>query len=84
MLEDGSWQLSSIDGGPPDAVPALRQGDRLIGWRRDSRAVFVQRGFDVPAHVEQVDLTTGTRSVVRQLARTALARSRVLSHRLEG
>jgi dipeptidyl aminopeptidase/acylaminoacyl peptidase len=66
-MVDGSFQASSIGAGPGHPIGALRQGDRVIGWRRDSQAVYVQQGFDVPARVEQVDLVIGTRSVVRQL-----------------
>jgi hypothetical protein len=66
-LQDGSRQLSSIDGGPSRPVTALRPGDRQIAWSRDSQSLFVQRGPDLPAIVDRVDLTTGTRTLVRQL-----------------
>ena len=40
-------------------------------WKRvrsaDSRAVYVQRGFQAPAIVERVALATGERSIVRTL-----------------
>jgi hypothetical protein len=60
--------LSSIDGGPSRPITALRPGDRQIAWSRDSQALYVQRGLEVPAIVDRIDLTTGTRTLVRELA----------------
>jgi serine/threonine protein kinase/Tol biopolymer transport system component len=67
-LQDGSRQISSIDGGPSRPVNALRPADRQIAWSRDSQSLYVQRGLEVPAIVDRVELTTGTRTLVRQLA----------------
>jgi Tol biopolymer transport system component len=67
-LQDGSRQLSSIDGGPSRPITALRPSDRQIAWSRDSQALYVQRGLEVPAIIDRIDLTTGTRTLVRELA----------------
>ena len=48
-MPDGSFQLSSIDGGAGPAGHGLRPGDRQIAWSRDGRSVYVQRGFQAPA-----------------------------------
>jgi dipeptidyl aminopeptidase/acylaminoacyl peptidase len=66
-VQNGSRQVSSIDGGLPRPVTALRPEDRPIAWSRDNQSVYVQRGLEVPAIVDRVGLTTGTRAVVRQL-----------------
>ncbi|HUU32847.1 MAG TPA: protein kinase [Vicinamibacterales bacterium] len=66
-LVDGSFQMSSIDGGPERPIDALRKEDRLVGWSRDSQAVFVQQGTNVPARVERVDLVDGARTIVRDV-----------------
>jgi Tol biopolymer transport system component len=66
-LPDGSWLLSSIDGAAPRPVTSLRPGDRPIAWSRDSQAMYVQRGLEVPAIVDRVSLTTSTRTLVREL-----------------
>lgn len=66
-LADGAIHVSAIGSRETRPVGALGKVDRVVGWRRDSQAVYVQHGFDVPARIEQVDLTTGVRSVVRQL-----------------
>jgi hypothetical protein len=72
-LPDGTQQLSSTEGGPARPVGALRVTDRLIAWGRDSRSVYVQRGLDVPAVVERVDLMAGQRTVAGQLAPEGVA-----------
>jgi eukaryotic-like serine/threonine-protein kinase len=64
---DGSWQLSSIDGGPGRPPSAMKPGDRPIGWSGDGQSIYVQRGTDVPAIVDRIDLRSGTRETVRQL-----------------
>jgi hypothetical protein len=64
---DGSMQLSSTTGKPGRTVSALRPADRRIAWSRDSRSIFVQRGLDVPAVVERIDLTTDQRTTVGRL-----------------
>lgn len=66
-LTDGRHQLSTIDGGALRPAAGLRPGDRLIAWSRDSQAVYVQSGIQVPAQVERVVLATGARTFVRQL-----------------
>jgi hypothetical protein len=39
-----------------------------VGWSRDSAAVFVQRGFEVPVEIARVDLTTGARTTAGSIA----------------
>ena len=64
---DGSFQVSSIQAGTPRAVAGLRAGDRVVAWSRDSRAVFVQQGYEAPARIERVDLRSGARATVREI-----------------
>ena len=59
-MPDGSFQVTAIGNGETRTAP-LQAGDRVIAWSRDSRAVFVQRGAELPVTVERVDLATGTR-----------------------
>jgi hypothetical protein len=69
-LPDGTFQLSSMDGGAAQPVVGLQTDDGRIAWGRDSRSMFVQRGRETapPATVERVELTTGRRTVVLQIA----------------
>ena len=39
----------------------------MIAWDHNSRAVFVQRGTQLPATIERIDLASGSRSVRLQL-----------------
>jgi Tol biopolymer transport system component len=67
-MQDGSRQLASIDGGTARPLPAVQSGDRQIAWTRDSQAIYVQRGSEIPAIVDRIDLQSGARTTVRQLA----------------
>lgn len=66
-LTDGRYELASGNGRAPQPVSGLRAGDRIIGWSRDSAAVYVQSGIQMPARVERVVLATGARTVAREL-----------------
>jgi hypothetical protein len=66
-MPDGSSRLSFTDGGASRPLTALRAGDRQIAWSRDSQAIYVQHGLDVPAVVERVDLSSGERTVAARL-----------------
>ncbi|MFN7976628.1 MAG: protein kinase [Vicinamibacterales bacterium] len=53
-------------------VPALTPSDRIVGWSRDSAAVFVQPEYATPVRVDRVQLATGVRTVAQTLATGAL------------
>jgi dipeptidyl aminopeptidase/acylaminoacyl peptidase len=48
-------------------VPALLPADRIVGWSRDSTAVYVQPEYATPVRVDRVHLTTGARTVAQTL-----------------
>ena len=48
-------------------MPGSFQGETLIGWRADSRAVFVYRMGEVPARIQAVDIESGARTLLREL-----------------
>jgi hypothetical protein len=60
-MADGRAQAARIGDTATRVVTAIDAGDRVVGWSRDSTAVFVQRGFEVPVEIARVDLTTGAR-----------------------
>jgi Tol biopolymer transport system component len=64
---DGTVRVGRIGETAERPLPALTAGDRVVGWSADSAAAFVQRGFEAPARVERVDLTTGARTLARTL-----------------
>jgi eukaryotic-like serine/threonine-protein kinase len=62
----GSWEL--ITGGVAvRPVLGTHADDQVVGWSRDSRAVFVQASTSVPARIERLDLLSGARTTVREL-----------------
>ena len=65
---DGASRLATIGQPQSRPVTSLGAGDRLVGWSRDSSAVYVQRGFEVPVRIERVTLATDHRSLVKTLA----------------
>ncbi|MGE0811763.1 MAG: protein kinase [Vicinamibacterales bacterium] len=64
---DGAAAVSALGRTEARPIAALTRADRVVGWSRDSRAVFVQRGSGVPAAIERVDLATGARTQVAAL-----------------
>jgi len=50
------------------AVQGLTAADTVISWSADGGSLFVRRGTDVPARLERVDLATGVRTFVKELA----------------
>src|SRR5262249_29740470 len=70
---NGSWELAPIEGGAGQPLSAMKPGDRPIAWSRDSQSLYVQRGTDVPAIVDRLDLRGGTRETIKQLAPTDIS-----------
>jgi eukaryotic-like serine/threonine-protein kinase len=76
LSPDGNYLLDSTDrsrlypvaGGEPQDVAGIRPGERLAGWSRDGQEVFVFTRGDVPAKVYRVNLKTGRRELVREIA----------------
>ncbi len=44
---DGRWWMYPVDGGDARALDQLDEHDRAIGWREDSRSIYVDRHHDV-------------------------------------
>jgi eukaryotic-like serine/threonine-protein kinase len=64
----GKFFIYSLAGGPAREVPGLGPGDVVIRWSPDGRSVFVFGVSQVPARVERVELSTGRRTFVREIA----------------
>jgi eukaryotic-like serine/threonine-protein kinase len=54
-------------GGDPRVVNGLGPGDIPIIWREDSRSIYFYRTGEVPAKVYQLDLSTGKKSVRKEI-----------------
>jgi Tol biopolymer transport system component len=74
---DGKWiavgSLSSpgrilpFDGGSPRPLPGVNAGDFILRFSDDGRSVFVLHPFGLPARIERVDVSTGQRSLWKEL-----------------
>ncbi|MEP6995629.1 MAG: protein kinase [Acidobacteriota bacterium] len=58
--------LFPVDGGEPRAIPGIEAGELPIQWSTNT-SLFVSRPGDVPAGIFRIDLTAGSRELVRQL-----------------
>ena len=63
----GSYEAFVIGGGTPVPVKGITGEDIPVTWTPDRRAVVVCTR-DVPARLERVDVTTGVRTLVKELA----------------
>jgi hypothetical protein len=65
---DGHYRLHPLAGGTAVPVSGLDEGDEVIRWRSDGRSLLVYRPQDMPTRVDSLDLPTGQRTLVRELA----------------
>ncbi|HEX9984971.1 MAG TPA: protein kinase [Thermoanaerobaculia bacterium] len=64
---DRQFLLFPVDGGTPLPLPALKPGDVPVRFAADAGTVFVGTFGRVPAVLTKVDLTTGERTVWREV-----------------
>jgi eukaryotic-like serine/threonine-protein kinase len=66
---DGTWQIVPIEGALPPAPRGLRLGDIVAGWSNDGESALVTAAvWNVPSRLERVNLTTGARTLIKELA----------------
>ncbi len=61
------YYLYPVDGGEPSALPGLEDGDLLLQWSGDDRAIFVRASADAELKIYRLDLRTGTRRLWKDL-----------------
>jgi Tol biopolymer transport system component len=64
----GAWFIQPVAGGTAQTVPGLTTDDRLIRWSADGRSVYVYRVANMPFRFERLDLATGRRVVIGEVA----------------
>jgi serine/threonine protein kinase len=64
----GTFSVYPLAGGLARPVQGLSPEDVLIRWSSDGRSVYAFGNSQVPAQVVRVDLSTGRRTLVRELA----------------
>ena len=62
------YYLYSIDGGEPSALDGYVEGDVLLQWSSDGRAIFLRDSDDTRLSIYKLDLKTGTRTLWKQLS----------------
>jgi hypothetical protein len=69
---DGGFRLYTVNGSAPVPVPVpgLEVGERILGWRADGRSLLVSRQGEIPVRIDRLDVSTGERSLVREIAPT--------------
>jgi len=65
---DGTYFVERVGAETTQPVPALNSDDQVIRWSADGQSVYVYRPANVPFRLEQLDLASGRRVVVREVA----------------
>ncbi len=63
----GSVRLFPVDGGAPKAVPETQRADQPIRWNADGTVLYIRNGR-VPARIFAVDVASGKRTLLHELA----------------
>ncbi len=56
-----------VAGGDPRAVPGIEPGEQPIQWSADGKAIYLYKPGDLPANVYRLDLSTGHRTLWKEL-----------------
>jgi Tol biopolymer transport system component len=64
----GTYFTQRAGGGTAQAVPGLTTTDQVIQWSADGRSVYVYRPTNVPFRLERLDIASGRRELVREVA----------------
>jgi len=64
----GAWFLQGVAGGTPRTVPGLTPDDLVIRWSADGHSVHVLRPASMPFRIERLDVASGRRVLVREVA----------------
>jgi serine/threonine protein kinase len=64
----GTYLVQRAGGGTAQAVPGLTPDDQVIRWNADGQSVYVYRPANVPFRLERLDLASGRRVLVREVA----------------
>jgi Tol biopolymer transport system component len=67
-IPGGTYFIQRAIGGAPQPVPGLTADDQVIRWSADGLSVYAFRPANVPSRVERVDLASGHRELVREVA----------------
>jgi eukaryotic-like serine/threonine-protein kinase len=63
----GSVRLFPVDGGEPKTVPGSDRSDEPLRWNADGSVIYMRNGR-VPARIVALDVATGKRTLLHELA----------------
>jgi len=64
----GNWFIQPVEGGTAQTVPGLTMDDQVIRWSADGRSLYFFRPSNVPFRLERLDLASGRRDLIREVA----------------
>ncbi len=62
------YHIYPLAGGEPRSVPGFTLEDELVRMSADGRSVLASRGAEIPPRVERIDLGSGRRVLVQEIA----------------
>ena len=65
---DGKFSIYSMTGSAQRPVNGLTPDDAVIRWNSEGRSLLVYRRAQVPARIERLDLSSGKRVLVKEIA----------------
>jgi Tol biopolymer transport system component len=64
---DQKGYLYPAGGGDPRPIPTLGAGELPVAWSNDGHSLFVYRSAELPAKVDLIELSTGRRTLWKEL-----------------
>ena len=64
----GTYVIQGVGGGAAQTVPGLTTDDEVIRWSADGRSLHVYRPANVPFRLERLDVASGRRVLIREVA----------------
>jgi hypothetical protein len=69
FLSPGRWTVFPVNGGPPQPVRGINSSETVVGWRADSRSLYVrpdrESGTTIPVSV--LDIATGKKTPWKEI-----------------
>ncbi len=64
----GTWFIQPVERGTARTMPGLTTDDQVIRWSADGRSLYLFRPSYVPFRLERLDLASGRRDLIREVA----------------
>ena len=64
---DGKGYFFPVASGQPKPIPGILPGEGPVGWDRDGHSLYVYRSGELPAKVYRLEISTGHRTLWKQL-----------------